>query len=198
MGIIGESVPVNLLLTFLICVNICCNSKLHKIVHTIMMQRHNANSSSRYPEYWEGSIRILRERDNPEGIPCGSFFDWLRHWEGLQNLSLTFYGEPFLVPEMFQFLADFFCETLHLFLDKMEIDYPTFWEDIAYNQASLISPRIFREFMIPRYRQVVDLLHSHGVDMIIVDCDGNIQELLPLWLEVGVNTIEKYKRGDGN
>ena len=107
MGITGKSVPVNLLLAFLICVNICCNSELHKIIHTTMMQRHNANSSSRYPENWEESIRILTERDNPEGISCGSFFEWLKNWEGLQNLSLTFYGEPFLGHGMFQFLAGF-------------------------------------------------------------------------------------------
>ena len=41
--------------------------------------------------------------------------------------------------------------------------------------------------MLPRYRQITDFLHSHGIDILHADSDGNIDELIPLWLEVGVN-----------
>jgi len=163
-----------------------------------MAERYNAKSPCRYPEEWEERVRIFKQRDYPVGIFCGSFFGWVRDWMGLENLSLAFYDDPLLVHEMFQFLADFFCETIQRALKEVEINYAHFWEDMAYNHASLISPRMFREFLIPRYRQVVDLLHSHGIDVIIVDCDGNIQELVPLWLDVGVNTMFPVEIRAGN
>lgn len=41
--------------------------------------------------------------------------------------------------------------------------------------------------MLPRYRVVTDFLRSNGIDVLHVDCDGKIDELIPLWLEVGIN-----------
>jgi len=41
--------------------------------------------------------------------------------------------------------------------------------------------------MVPRYKQVTDFLHSQGVDIIHIDSDGNVNELIPIWLEVGIN-----------
>lgn len=48
---------------------------------------------------------------------------------------------------------------------------------------------MFRKFMIPRYHQITDLLHKNGIDIIFVDSDGDVNELIPLWLECGINYI---------
>jgi uroporphyrinogen decarboxylase len=42
---------------------------------------------------------------------------------------------------------------------------------------------------VPHYRRIVDLLHKHGIDVVWVDCDGNIEALVPLWLDAGVNCM---------
>ena len=41
--------------------------------------------------------------------------------------------------------------------------------------------------MSPHYKKITDYLRGHGIDIITVDSDGNINELIPLWLELGVN-----------
>jgi len=48
-------------------------------------------------------------------------------------------------------------------LEESDIDVFAFWEDMAYHTAPLISPRLARQFMLPRYRKVVDYGRSHGV-----------------------------------
>ena len=63
------------------------------------------------------------------------------------------------------------------------------WEDMAYNAGPLISPRHFKQYLVPHYRRITDLLHKHSVDVVWVDCDGNIEKLMPLWLEAGVNCM---------
>ena len=40
---------------------------------------------------------------------------------------------------------------------------------------------------MPHYKKVTGLLRSKGVDIIFVDSDGNISQLIPLWIESGVN-----------
>jgi uroporphyrinogen decarboxylase len=63
------------------------------------------------------------------------------------------------------------------------------WEDMCYNTGPLISPRHFKKYLVPHYRRIADLLGRHGVDVLWLDCDGNIESLMPLWLEAGVNCM---------
>ena len=58
---------------------------------------------------------------------------------------------------------------------------------MAFNKGSLISPKIFKEFMMPSYKKINDLLRKHGTDIILVDSDGNTEELIPLWIESGLS-----------
>ncbi len=60
---------------------------------------------------------------------------------------------------------------------------------MAYKSGPLISPAMVRKFMMPRYRKITDLLHSYGVDVINIESDGNLNELIPLWLESGINYV---------
>jgi hypothetical protein len=50
----------------------------------------------------------------------------------------------------------------------------------------MLSPDMFRRFCLKPYQKVTDFLKEHGVKVCFVDCDGNIEALLPLWLEGGV------------
>lgn len=154
-----------------------------------MKWRYNPRSPARYPLYWEEKVRHWKERDYPLGTNAGSFYGQLRRWMGLENVSLAFYDDPRLVHDMLDFLADFYVETIHPALDELELDYATFWEDMAYTKASLISPKMFQEFLTEPYAKVTSLLREHGIDIIIVDSDGRIDELVPLWLEAGVNCM---------
>jgi len=51
----------------------------------------------------------------------------------------------------------------------------------------LISPAIFREFLLPRYKRLTAAVSSGGRPHFIVDSDGDERLLVPLWLEGGVN-----------
>jgi uroporphyrinogen decarboxylase len=62
-----------------------------------------------------------------------------------------------------------------------------FWEDMCYRGGPLISPAMFREFMLPRYKRITELARSLGIDVIFVDSDGDVSELIPLWLESGIS-----------
>lgn len=60
---------------------------------------------------------------------------------------------------------------------------------MAYNKGSLVSPSFVKKYMIPHYKKITELLHSYGVDIIILDSDGNIWELIPMWLDCGINGV---------
>lgn len=138
------------------------------------------------PAEWEAMKQAWKERDYVLSIDGGSFYGFLRDWIGFEDLSYMLYEDPGLVQEMMDTLGDLYVEVLHRALDEVEIDFAMFWEDMCYKAGPLLSPKMFRQFMLPNYKKVTDLLTSHGVKLSWVDCDGNIEALLPLWIEGGV------------
>ncbi len=150
-------------------------------------KRLNPNSPARYPEYWNDNKLYWQNRNYPLGLKVGSFYGWVRDWVGMENLSLMFYDNSSLVHEIMEYLEYFIIETIRKAVEEIQFDFAHFWEDMAYKTGSLISPKMFKEFILPHYKKVTDFLHAYGVEIITVDSDGNIDELIPLWVEGGVN-----------
>ena len=59
--------------------------------------------------------------------------------------------------------------------------------EIAFKGRAFMSPDMFRRFIQPHYVSICDLLRRSGIDVIFVDSDGYLDELIPLWMEVGIN-----------
>jgi len=149
--------------------------------------RLNPDSPERYPADWEQKKKAWKDRDYPLIIDCGSIYGKLRNWIGLENFSIMFYEEPALVHEMMDYMGDFFSKVIKKAVSEVDIDLALFWEDMSCKTGSLLSPAMFRDFMIPNYKKITEVLRNNGIDIIFVDSDGNIEELVPLWLESGIN-----------
>jgi uroporphyrinogen decarboxylase len=98
---------------------------------------------------------------------------------------------------MNEFWVEFTMRRLERALREMDFDYALIWEDNCYNHGMLHSPAVFHKFMAPHYRTLTEFFRRHGVDMISVDSDGNVTELIPLLLEVGVTAIHPFEVGAG-
>ena len=151
-------------------------------------ERLDPDAPGRYPaeSSWEALKAAWKNRDFALSIDGGSFYGLLRDWVGVETLSVWFYDEPDLVREMMEYLAGFYVRVLERAVSEVDIDFAMFWEDMCYKTGPLLSPGMFRSFMLPCYRKVTSFLEAHGIALSWVDCDGNIDELLPLWLEGGV------------
>jgi uroporphyrinogen decarboxylase len=117
---------------------------------------------------------------------------------GLTGLLYMFYDDPALVEDMMDSMLDLTLGVIDRALPDLRVDQANFWEDMCYKSGPLISPDMFKKYMVPRYRRVTDALREHDVDIIFVDSDGNIEKLLPLWMEAGVNMIWPLEIAAGN
>ncbi|TFH05378.1 MAG: hypothetical protein E4H09_02090 [Spirochaetales bacterium] len=154
-------------------------------------------SPTRYPEYWDEKVQMWKGRDYPLTIRMGSIFGWIRNWMGLEGISLALYDDPAWIQEMMDYLVDFCCRCCERALTDVDLDYVLLWEDMAYKTGPLISPEMFRRFMLEPYKKLTGFIKAHGVDLIIVDSDGNAESLLPLWIEGGVNGFYPIERAAG-
>jgi len=157
----------------------------------IKEERFNPESKERLPENWKEIVEKVRARDFPlaiGGIPCG-FYGSLRFLMGEVNLLTSYYDNPDLVKDMLSFLTDFWISLWSDVLSQIKADCAMFWEDMCYNKGSLISPGIFRQFMMPCYKKITGFLKDEGITAILVDTDGDCRELIPLFMEAGVTGL---------
>lgn len=152
-------------------------------------KRMNPDDSARFPENWETLKIDYSKRDYPLGINCGSLFGWLRNWMGVEGISYELYDDRAFIEQAAEEMTDSILAFLEKGLKDIEYDFALFWEDMAYKSASLISPKFYREIFTPQYRRITDRLHQAGIDIMMLDSDGNVEELIPIWLELGINFI---------
>ena len=161
-------------------------------------KRLDPNTSQRWPTDWDAYVQQCNSRDYPIGLYGGSFFGFLREWMGFEKLLFTFYDDPALIEDMMDHMLYFVTECAKRVLKDIKPDFVMIWEDMAYKGGSMISPAMFRKFMMPRYRKLADLFRSNGVELIIIDTDGNVNQLIPLWIECGINATWPLEVAAGN
>jgi uroporphyrinogen decarboxylase len=153
-------------------------------------KRYDPNDLRRYPKTWgKDLIDYYNTIDHPVGIHLGSCFGWIRELMGLENTLISFYKEPDFIHEMMDFWGDFAISLVAPAVEAVKFDFASIWEDMAYKNGPHISPKLFREFMLPNYKKVTDYVKSKGIDIIMVDTDGNHEAITSLFLEGGVNCL---------
>ncbi len=155
-------------------------------------KRLDAESPSRYPLFWDLRAAELMKRDYAVYFGSGrtvGFFGPIREWVGAEALLYGFYDDPAWITEMMEYYADYLIRLTTPMLRDVVPDCVHFFEDMAYRGGPLISPEFFRSFMMKPYRRVIDHFRTHGVPFCALDCDGNIHELIPLFLELGIDAV---------
>ncbi|MGB9759861.1 MAG: uroporphyrinogen decarboxylase family protein [Thermoproteota archaeon] len=152
-------------------------------------KRYDPKTPDRYPKNWSKFCSECKKSNYPVLCTIHGPFWWTRDMMGLKEMCLAFYKEPELIMEIMNYCAEFHAEVLKKVLENIEIDCIILNEDMAYKNGPMISPNMVKRFMVPAYKSLVKFFRSYGVKVILVDSDGNVEQLIPIWLELGINGI---------
>lgn len=165
-----------------------------------LKERLDPKTPGRYPDDWDAWVR--EARNSPHLICIGrrenGFFGWLRELMGLEGLLIAYIDQPDLVHEICRYHVTFLQGLYERALREAPLDFVFMWEDMAYRAGPLISPEFFRTFMLPYYKQMVDFYRQMGARWIVVDSDGDITQLIPLFVEAGVDGLLPFEVAAGN
>jgi uroporphyrinogen decarboxylase len=163
-----------------------------------MKRRYNAHDPSRLPADAAALGKKLAEREWFVEIGFSGPFWQLREWVGFEGLCMLFYDDPALAEDMIAFwddhIANLLKQTFRYFIpDSIHIS-----EDMAYKCFSMISPDMARKFLLPTWKHWGEIIRAAGIPVFAVDSDGFIGELIPLWIEAGVNACDPIEVAAGN
>jgi uroporphyrinogen decarboxylase len=155
-----------------------------------MQRRYDAGTPSRFPPDFERQCGLLRDRHGVLTISIPGPFWQMREWCGFEGLCIMMARHPDLVSDMAAFWSDFVAAMLARILPHVVPDAVVISEDMAYKARAMISPAMTREFCLPSWRRWSARLRAAGCQLIAMDCDGFIEDLVPLWIESGINVCE--------
>ena len=129
--------------------------------------------------------------DRPVGLHVGSILGDVRNMTTVMGMSYLLYDED---EDLFAYIVDAYADMQYRCIEAIlatgaKFDFAHYWEDICFKNGPLLAPRKFHELCAKHYKKRNDLLHSYGIDIISLDCDGVTEKLLPTWVETGVNTM---------
>jgi uroporphyrinogen decarboxylase len=69
------------------------------------------------------------------------------------------------------------------------VDVVTFGDDVAFQDRLMVRPGIYRKFIKPHHRQIVNLIKSKSNAAVLYHCCGAITPLIPDFIEIGMDAI---------
>lgn len=162
-----------------------------------MKKRLDASSPERLPEDFEKRCAEIKKRDYPVTLNASGPFWALRDFCGMEGLCFMMVEKPELVKAMADHWSEFVLSLMEKVLSKTDIDMFHISEDMAYKEKSMISPAMCREFLMPVWKRWGSALKGK-CPIYAVDSDGDVEELIPLWIEAGLNACDPLEVAAGN
>jgi hypothetical protein len=158
-----------------------------------LLPRLDPDHPRRLAANWDQTCRFYARRDFPVGLTICGAYGHPRNLFGVEGLSVAYYDQPALLHEILEQWTDFYCRLAARVWSGIQFDFVLIWEDMAYKNGPLISPRLVKEFMLPYYRRLIDCVRALGCEIIIVDSDGDVRLLAPLFISAGVNALLPFE-----
>lgn len=153
-------------------------------------ERLRPTLEGRLPEDWPDYVARYRKRDYPLSIMgMAGFYGSPRYLLGDEEVLTCYYDDPELMHAINSHLCDMWIAICEPLIRETKPDLVQMWEDMSYKGGSLISPAAFRAFMLPYYKKLTGFFRDMGVDIVLVDTDGDCWELIPLFVEGGVTGL---------
>lgn len=135
-------------------------------------------------------IRQLRAEVGDElfiaGTPAGQTMNSLAAWRGSEEAIYDLIDDPAFVDEVMDLATARSIEAGKAYL-AAGVD--GLYIGDAWSSASIISPKQFERFCLPRYARAVEAFHALGATVYLHIC-GNIMPILEMIADTGVDCLE--------
>jgi uroporphyrinogen decarboxylase len=131
-------------------------------------------------ERFKGKRAVLFRAHDVLSIP--------RYLRGMENLMMDFILHPDLLRELVQISVTYNSALVKRAVE-LGADAIFLTDDYSDNRGPMMSPKHFRQFLLPGFKQTIDTIHEAGVPA-IKHTDGNIWPILDDMVNAGIDCID--------
>lgn len=122
-------------------------------------------------------------------------FMWSCYLLGIDNLLMAFLIDKKLARATLQMVAEVNQAIIRRAI-RTGADVIVLGDDYASNSGPLMSPEVFREFILPHLQQTTDIIHEEGA-YCIKHTDGNIWPILDMIVDTGADGLNPIEPAAG-
>lgn len=163
-------------------------------------RRLNPAGRSRLPKGWVKKVKAWQNRDYPLILRLHQGFfltlgvgDWRRFYDVIYLTK----DQPELVGGMLMAQGEFAARLAERILGEVKVEAVLFSEPIGGNNGPIISPRMYRDFVLASCRPLMEVFRRFQVPLIIMRTYANPRPLLPDMFELGVNCLWACETPEG-
>jgi len=107
---------------------------------------------------------------------------------GFEYLAYMMMNDPYLYTELYQKIGDLMTTIWSQFLKRYSHIYSIcrFGDDLGFKTSTLISPEMIRQYILPQYKRIIDLVHQFKRPFLWHSC-GNIFSIMDDVIALGIN-----------
>lgn len=169
----------------------------------IIKPRLNPDSSKRwirFDMYADETAKLIKRRQKLYSANVMGGFMYLRAMMGPERLLTAFYDFPELIHDMMKTWLHLVKTCLLRVQRKFFFFKLLMGEDICYKTGLFISPAMIKEFLFPYYKDLIESLKNGQRENFHaeLDTDGNLSQVIPLYMEIGFNAFRPFEVAAGN
>jgi hypothetical protein len=146
-------------------------------------------SEARFGKDWEATARQHLEAGRVVCVEIPGGFDEPRQLMGEEGLCVAYYDQPELVHDILKTIGDTAFRVLDRVSATVQVDLLRVHEDMAGKSGPLAGPKQVAQFIKPYYRRIWDMLADRGARLFGQDSDGDMNSVIPAFLDAGVNSM---------
>lgn len=117
-------------------------------------------------------------------------YDYMQMVVGSERLLITMLEDPEWAKDMFDTAVELLIESYERFTSLgFVFDGIFVGSDMGYKNASLFSPRIYKELLMPADKKMCDYFRAKKIPVILHSC-GCVKELIPSIIEAGFSCLQ--------
>ncbi|MCP4692334.1 MAG: hypothetical protein GY859_30090 [Desulfobacterales bacterium] len=155
-------------------------------------KRLDPDDPARLPGDWDERVESWKNGDVVRMLRVhrGFFLTMgIRDWKRFMEVMDLLFDDPDLVKRCMKIQGEFAAGLAERVLKDIDVDAAIFSEPIGGNDQSLISPKMYEEFVLPSYKPLLDVLRRARVDVVIFRTYANARVLIPSILKWGFNCL---------
>jgi len=122
--------------------------------------------------------------------------DWSPFWHDaidfltMENLCYKMFDDPEFVDALMKHFVDYYAGVSQRIFDAAGdvIDIFFIGNDFGAQNGPLLGEELFRRFILPHLKRVIDLGHDYGLK-VVLHCCGGFAPLIPAMIEVGLDGL---------